>query len=77
MASAVKKSSNNNGIAKHNNNGRLLLNHAIKQAEQGSFEGWSEARVEAYNKIETNPNAYYYRFNAPGEEQATGPWSEV
>lgn len=25
--------------------------------------------------IDQNPNSYYYRFNAPGEEQRKGPWT--
>ena len=41
------------------------------------FEGWSEARIRAYNLIETKPNSYYYRFNEPGEKQRNGAWSEV
>lgn len=39
------------------------------------FEGWSSARIRAYQMIEKNPNSYYYRFNAPGEEQRKGPWT--
>jgi hypothetical protein len=31
--------------------------------------GWSDARIKAYMEREGNPNAYYYRFNAPGEGQ--------
>ena len=41
------------------------------------FEGWSDARIRAYQQIETKPNSYYYRFNAPGEKQRNGPWTEV
>lgn len=41
-----------------------------------AMEGWSQARIRAYNSIHTNPNAYYYRFNAPGEEQKQGPWTK-
>jgi hypothetical protein len=37
---------------------------------------WSEARQKAYEQIETNPNSYYYRFNAPGEKQRNGDWDE-
>jgi len=37
---------------------------------------WSEARIKAFVNRKENPNAYYYRFNAPGEEQRTGEWSE-
>lgn len=40
------------------------------------FEGWSSARIRAYQMIEQNPNSYYYRFNAPGEEQRKGQWNE-
>ena len=38
--------------------------------------GWSEARIKAFKNREKNPNQYYYRFNDPGEPQATGKWSE-
>lgn len=47
--------------------------------------GWSDARIKAWEKEEElsvasrtcfeNPNQYYYRFNDPGEKQATGAWS--
>ena len=37
--------------------------------------GWSEARIKAFRNREKNPNPYYYRFNDPGEPQATGKWS--
>ena len=36
--------------------------------------GWSEARIKAFRNREKNPNQYYYRFNDPGEPQATGKW---
>ena len=60
--------------------GRLLLDDALAQLKRGgqaedAFEGWSEARISAYNQIETNPNAYYYRFNAPGQKQRMGAFS--
>ncbi|CAO3601179.1 unnamed protein product [Absidia cylindrospora] len=60
--------------------GRLALDDAIRQVqEQGvdastAFEGWSAARIRAYNLIDQNPNSYYYRFNAPGEVQQKGQW---
>eukprot|EP01083_Nonionella_stella_P101723 288651_1 len=38
--------------------------------------GWSTARVRAYSLIDSNPNAYFYRFNAPGEPHHTGRWTE-
>ena len=52
---------------------RLLLDDALKQ---NNFEGWSEARRKAFANRETNPNAYYYRFNDPGQQQAKGAWSD-
>uniref|UniRef100_A0A7S2S1D2 Myb-like domain-containing protein n=1 Tax=Mucochytrium quahogii TaxID=96639 RepID=A0A7S2S1D2_9STRA len=36
---------------------------------------WSDARIKAFLNRKTNPNAYYYRFNDLGEDQATGEWS--
>merc|ERR1712228_1116047 len=50
--------------------GRLLLNDALKDTE--NFEGWSAARVQAWKNKAVNPNAYYYRFNNPGEQQKNG-----
>jgi len=50
--------------------GRLLLDEALK--DKTSMEGWSVARQKAFKNIKTNPNAYYYRFNAPGEKQGGG-----
>lgn len=62
--------------------GRLGLDDALKQARENkmdlekAFEGWSQARIRAYQMIDQNPNSYYYRFNAPGEEQRKGQWTE-
>ncbi|CAG8815506.1 12873_t:CDS:2, partial [Racocetra fulgida] len=61
---------------------RLALDDALKQVQantrdlEKAFEGWSEARIKAYKAIETKPNTYYYRFNAPGEEQKKGQWTK-
>jgi hypothetical protein len=61
--------------------GRLGLDEAIKQIQENNidpekaFEGWSSARIRAYQMIDQNPNSYYYRFNAPGEEQRKGQWA--
>ncbi|GJD07497.1 hypothetical protein Gasu2_18560 [Galdieria sulphuraria] len=50
---------------------------ALKRVkESGSMDGWSEARIKAYQSIDENPNAYYYRFNAPNEEQRYGAWTK-
>lgn len=62
--------------------GRLALDDALKQVEnsqnddRAAFEGWSDARLRAYKMIDKNPNSYYYRFNAPGEQQKKGKWSD-
>merc|ERR1719295_621725 len=50
--------------------GRLLLDDALKDTV--NFSGWSAARVKAWKNKSVNPNAYYYRFNDPGEEQQNG-----
>lgn len=61
--------------------GRLGLDEAIKQIQENNvdpekaFEGWSQARIRAYQMIDQNPNSYYYRFNAPGEVQRKGQWA--
>jgi len=58
--------------------GRLRLDDALKQIENDptAMETWSKARIRAYKMIHEKPNAYYYRFNAPGEKQRNGPFSE-
>jgi len=53
---------------------KLRLDDAIAQ---GHMEGWSSARIRAWSLREQNPNAYYYRFNEPGEKQRNGKWSEA
>nr|CAG8514308.1 3288_t:CDS:10 [Entrophospora candida] len=72
---ASKRTRNSN--SNFNNNrmkGRLALDDALKQIEDydvnrdKAFEGWSLARKKAYLAIKTNPNTYYYRFNAPGKK---------
>lgn len=61
--------------------GRLALDDALQQIKDNpkeqtqAFEGWSSARIRAYGLIDKNPNTYYYRFNAPGEEQHKGAWT--
>jgi len=31
--------------------------------------------VKAWHNRDSNPNQYYYRFNAPGEAQSLGKWT--
>ena len=47
------------------------------EAEVDPYEGWSEARIKAWKNREKNENQYYYRFNAPGEAQSNGKWSDA
>lgn len=30
----------------------------------------------AFRMMDKNPNGYYYRFNAPGEQQSKGKWTD-
>lgn len=53
---------------------RLKLDDALANAT--FMEGWSDARIRAYQSLKTNPNTYFYRFNAPGETQKNGGWSK-
>ncbi|XP_063934074.1 uncharacterized protein LOC135145874 isoform X2 [Zophobas morio] len=58
---------------------RLSLNEAIQQLEKSAnldeaMKDWSPARIRAYLGRKENPNAYYYRFNDPGEKQRNGKW---
>lgn len=48
----------------------------LAEAENDPYEGWSEARIKAWKNREKNENQYYYRFNAPGEPQANGKWTD-
>ncbi|KAJ3091669.1 hypothetical protein HK102_013857, partial [Quaeritorhiza haematococci] len=60
---------------------RLRLDDALQQLENEKdpeklFSGWSDARIRAYKMIDSKPNSYYYRFNAPGEKQRNGAWTK-
>ncbi|KAG1383435.1 hypothetical protein G6F61_001369 [Rhizopus arrhizus] len=77
----LKKTTNDSAKKQYRMCGRLSLDEAIRQAQDNqdkldkAFEGWSQARIRAYSMINENPNSYYYRFNAPGEEQRKGQWN--
>ena len=53
--------------------GRLLLNDALKNPEDQSK--WSDARKKAWKNRKTAQNAYFYRFNVPGQPQKNGKWT--
>lgn len=62
---------------------RLTLDDALQQIKDSKtnedmdgYAGWSAARLRAFKMIEKNPNSYYYRFNAPGEQQKKGKWTD-
>ncbi|KAG2233733.1 hypothetical protein INT48_007710, partial [Thamnidium elegans] len=74
------RSSSGGGI---HSTGRLTLDDALQQIkdsksneEMDGYAGWSAARLRAFKMIEKNPNSYYYRFNAPGEQQKKGKWTD-
>ncbi|KAM3588491.1 hypothetical protein VKS41_000935 [Umbelopsis sp. WA50703] len=78
----LKKTTNDQAKKQYRMGGRLGLDDALKQFQEHqidpekAFEGWSQARIRAYQMIDQNPNSYYYRFNAPGEVQRKGQWTE-
>ncbi|KAF7727170.1 hypothetical protein EC973_007945 [Apophysomyces ossiformis] len=78
----LKKTTNDTAKKQYRMGGRLALDDALKQIQENTvdpekaFEGWSQARIRAYQMIDQNPNSYYYRFNAPGEVQRKGQWNE-
>ncbi|KAI8144803.1 hypothetical protein BJV82DRAFT_667355 [Fennellomyces sp. T-0311] len=78
----LKKTTNDNAKKQYRMGGRLGLDEALQQVQkhqvdpEKAFEGWSQARIRAYQMIDQNPNSYYYRFNAPGEIQRKGQWTE-
>ncbi|KAL0490686.1 hypothetical protein AKO1_009659 [Acrasis kona] len=71
--STSSKKSNGSYKGKHSVR-KLALDTALGDTINQS--GWSEIRKAAYSKIATKPNSYYYRFNAPGEKQMHGHWSD-
>ena len=68
------KHSKSSSSSKKSPGSRLRLDDALANVTE--MEGWSEARIRAYQGMKTNPNAYFYRFNAPGETQRNGAWSK-
>ncbi|KAI8375282.1 hypothetical protein EDC96DRAFT_496698 [Choanephora cucurbitarum] len=78
----LKKTTNESAKKQYRIVNRLGLDEALKQVQENqvdpekAFQGWSSARIRAYQMIDENPNSYYYRFNAPGEEQRKGQWAD-
>eukprot|EP01134_Creolimax_fragrantissima_P007819 CFRG7819T1 len=60
---------------------KLSLDDALASLQntddfEEATKDWSPARRQAYKMIDENPNAYYYRFNAPNEKQRNGGWDD-
>ncbi|KAI9317964.1 hypothetical protein BX666DRAFT_1933332 [Dichotomocladium elegans] len=78
----LKKTTNDEAKKQYRMGGRLGLDEALQQVQkhkvdpEKAFEGWSQARIRAYQMINENPNSYFYRFNAPGEVQRRGQWTK-
>ena len=49
---------------------------ALKSVEPEGFESWNDLKKQAWNQLDTNPNAFLYRYTLPGEEKKNGPWSD-
>lgn len=77
----AKRAQKRKGIAKNTNLdgskrcGRLLLNDALKNPQDQT--GWSDARKKAWKNRKTSQNAYFYRFNVPGQPQKNGKWTKA
>jgi len=76
----AKRAQKRKGIPKNTNLdgskrcGRLLLNEALKNPQDQSK--WSDARKKAWKNRKTAQNAYFYRFNVPGQPQKNGKWTK-
>eukprot|EP01083_Nonionella_stella_P026183 72054_1 len=73
QAKRMRNTTKNRNLNGSQRCGRLLLNTALQDTV--SMDGWSAARVKAWKNRDKHSNAYFYRFNAPGEAQKNGKWS--
>jgi hypothetical protein len=73
-ATATKSAKKKKKVEKKKPTTRLVLDKALEDSVD--MNGWSDARKSAYSKIDSAPNAYYYRFNKPGEKQTNGKWTD-
>lgn len=55
---------------------KMKKHKEIAEDDDRDLEFWSAAKRQAYESIETNPNAFYYRHVAPGQKKKTGPWDD-
>lgn len=56
--------------------GASLSTPKTKDELPAGFADWAPCKKQAWLDIERNPNAFYYRHVAPGEERKNGPWTE-
>lgn len=49
---------------------------STKKQELDERSEWSTAKRTAYETMESNPNAYFYRHVAPGQRKRNGAWDE-
>jgi len=69
----LRKNRDFKGVPKPARPARLRLDEALASMD---FSEWSEARRRAWQIKDKNANAYYYRFNDPGEPQRNGKWTK-
>lgn len=69
----VPSSSDDNSADDTNNNHNNNNNSVVKKKRSVSL--MNPIQRKAYENRTTNPNAYYYRFNSPGEKERKGTWS--
>jgi len=46
------------------------------KTSSNKMNGWSSAKSQAYRMLQLNPNSYFYRHCAPGEDQSMGEWTQ-
>ena len=49
---------------------------ALKKVKPPDFDSWKENKKQTWLQIDTNPNAFFYRYVLPGETKKSGGWSE-
>ena len=54
----------------------VSLDVAMERINEGILDGLSDARKKAWRNRKTNPEAFFYRFNAPGQAAKKGKWRE-
>ena len=75
-----KKISNTRGTGLNMDGSRrcsgIDIDDAMERINEGFLDGLSDARKKAWRNRRTNPEAFFYRFNAPGQAAKKGKWRE-